>query len=262
VYLGCIARYAAHFGRSPDELGPEHVREFMRHLADVVDASPSSRIVNACALRFLYHRTLKVEWTIDHIPLARQARTLPVVLSQGEVSRFFQAVVGLKSRAMLMTLYAAGLRVSELVHLQARDLDRERSVIHVRCGKGARDRYTLLSEQLVPVLDAYIRAARPNEWLFPGRKHGQPITTQAVYRTCVATAKRAGLEKHVTPHTLRHCFATHLLEAGTDLRTIQILLGHRSLRTTADYVHVAPVTQPGVVSPLDHLEDVVIEVPS
>ena len=262
VYLGCMARYAAHFGRSPDTLGPEHVREYLLHLAEVLDAAPSSRVVYASALRFLYHRTLRVEWPIDHIPIARQARRLPVVLSQSEVERFFRAVVGLKPRAMLMTLYAAGLRASELTNLQLRDLDRERKVIHVRCGKGARDRYTLFAERLVPVLDAYIEAARPVTWLFPGRKAGRPITSHAVYNNCVATAGDAGLEKWVTPHTLRHSFATHLLEGGTDLRTIQVLLGHRTIRSTTDYLHVSPATQRGIVSPLDRLDDTLTGVAS
>ncbi len=262
VYLGCMARYAAHFGRSPDKLGPEHVREYLLHLAEVLDAAPSSRVVNACALRFLYHRTLRVEWPIDHIPVARQARRLPVVLSQSEVERFFRAVIGLKQRAMLMTLYAAGLRVSELTHLQLQDLDRERRTIHVRCGKGARDRYTLLAKRLVPVLDTYIESARPATWLFPGREAGRPITSHAVYNSCVVTAGHAGLEKWVTPHTLRHSFATHLLEGGTDLRTIQILLGHRTLRSTTDYLHVAPAAQSGLVSPLDRLDDSLTRVPS
>ncbi len=156
---------------------------------------------------------------------------------------------------MLMTLYATGLRVSELTHLQVSDIDRERMVIHVRHGKGAKDRYVMLAERLLPVLDAYLAAARPTRWLFPGLRPDCPITTTAVRKVCRRGARKAGLSKHVTPHTLRHSFATHLVEAGTDLRSVQVLLGHRSLRTTAGYLHVAPAAQSGIQSPLDALAD-------
>jgi site-specific recombinase XerD len=259
VYLGCIARFAQYFGRSPDRLNHEHVREYLRYLAEETDTGPEWRKVNACALRFLYHKTLHRDWPIDRIPLARGARPVPVVLSRAETGRFLQAIVSVKWRAILMTLYAAGLRRSELTHLQVRDLDYERRLIHVRRGKGAKERYTLLAERLRPVLDAYVEAARPEVWLFPGRDPSVPISDHAVYKACAATAKRAGLGKRVSPHTLRHSFATHLLEAGTDLRTIQVLLGHRSLRTTTTYLHVAPAAQPGLASPLDQLGDVSVE---
>jgi integrase/recombinase XerD len=256
VYLGCIARFAQYFGRSPDGLSHEHVREYLVYLAEESDTSPEWRKVNACALRFLYHKTLHRDWPIDQIPMARGARPVPVVLCQAETERFLQAVASVKWRAMLMTLYAAGLRCSELTHLQVCDLDYERQLIHVRRGKGAKERYTLLAERLQPALDAYIEAARPEAWLFPGRDPSRPISYGAVYKACAKTAKRAGLGKRVSPHTLRHSFATHLLEAGTDLRTIQVLLGHRSLRTTTTYLHVAPAAHPGLASPLDRLGDV------
>jgi len=259
ISLGCIARFAQHFGRSPDRLSHEHVREYLRYLAEDSDTSPGWRKVNACALRFLYHKTLHRDWPIDRIPLAREARSDSVVLSQAEAERFLQAIVGVKWRAMLMTLYAAGLRSSELTHLQVCDLDYERRLIHVRRGKGAKERYTLLAERLRPVLDAYIEAARPEAWMFPGKDPSRPISHAAVYKACVTTTKRARLGKHVSPHTLRHSFATHLLEAGTDLRSIQVLLGHRSLRTTTTYLHVAPTAQPGLASPLDRLGDVSAE---
>lgn len=254
LYVNCVARYARHFGRSPDELGPEHVREYLRYLTDVAKISSASRCVDACALRFLYFRTLHVDWDIDRIPLPKEERKLPVVLSRQEVRRLFAAVVAVKSRAMLMLLYGTGVRVSELTHLQIRDIDRDRKLVHVRCGKGGRDRYVMLPARLTPVLDAYLEAARPTCWLFPGAKVGQPMTTAGVLKVCQRTAKRAKITKHITPHTLRHSFATHLLEAGADLRTIQVLLGHRSLRTTVLYLHVAPATKPGLVSPLDTLE--------
>jgi len=253
IYVGCVARFARHFGRSPDELSAENVREYLRYLTEETGAGSGARRVNACALRFLYHKTLKVDWSIDYIPLPREERKLPVVLSQSEVERLLAATVGLKHRAMLMLLYAAGLRVSELTHLEVGDIDRERMVIHVRHGKGARDRYVMLARGLLPVLDAYLAAARPTRWLFPGLKPNFPVTTCLVAKVCRQVAKDAALAKHVTPHTLRHSFATHLLEAGTDLRSIQVLLGHRSLRTTVGYLHVAPAAGRGIASPLDTL---------
>jgi site-specific recombinase XerD len=177
-----------------------------------------------------------------------------VVLSPAEVEQFLAAVISLKHRAMLMTTYSAGLRVSELTHLKVQDIDRARMVIHVRRGKGARARYGVLSPRLIPVLDAYMAAARPTDWLFPGAKAGQSMTTNGVAQACKRAAKRSGLGKHVTPHTLRHSFATHLLEVGTDLRSIQVLLGHRSIRTTTVYLHVAPAVHAGLLSPLDLLD--------
>ena len=253
IYVGCVARYAKHFGQSPDQLGPEHVHEYFRYLTEEADVSNGYRITMASALRFVYHKTLHVEWSVEHIPLAKRETKLPVVLSPKEVRRFFAGILSLKHRAMLMTIYGSGLRVSEVTHLQVRDIDRERKVIHVRHGKGAKDRYTILAQRVLPFLDAYSEAARPTDWLFPGRKAGCPISRAAVYQACLAAARRARLDKHVTPHTLRHCFATHLVEAGTDLRSVQLLLGHRSLRTTAGYLQLAPTAQPGLVSPLDQL---------
>jgi site-specific recombinase XerD len=254
MYVDSVARFARHFGRSPDELGPEHVHEYFCYLAQDAGMSDTSRVVTASALRFLYFKTLKVDWSIEHIPLAKREQKLPVVLSPAEVEQFLAAVISLKYRAIFMTIYSAGLRVSELTHLQVNDIDRERMVIHVRHGKGSKDRYTLLSRTLIPVLDAYLEAARPTYWVFPSHKAGHPISRGAVYHACVRTSERANLGKHVTPHTLRHCFATHLLEAGEDLRSIQLLLGHRSIRTTAGYLHVAPAALGGLTSPLDLLD--------
>jgi site-specific recombinase XerD len=254
IYVGAVAQFARHFGQSPDQLGPEHVHEYFRFLTHEANVGNGRRITVACALRFLYFKTLKVDWSIEHVPLAKREKKLPVVLSRAEVERFLGAVISLKQRAMLMTIYAAGLRVSELTHLHVQDIDRARMVIHVRRGKGAKARYGLLSPRLLPVLEAYIEAARPTYWLFPGAKTGQPITNNGVHKACVRAANRAGIEKRVTPHTLRHSFATHLLEAGSDLRSIQLLLGHQSIRTTAVYLHVAPAAQPGLISPLDMLD--------
>lgn len=253
VYVDCVARYARHFGRSPDQLGAEDVREYLRYLTEETHMGSATRKVHACALRFLYYKTLKVAWSIDYIPLPKDERKLPVVLSRSEVQRLLAAVVSLKYRTMLMLLYAGGLRVSELTHLEVGDIDRDRMVIHIRHGKGGRDRYVMLAQSLLPALDSYIQAARPTRWLFPGRVPNCPVTTSLVVKICRQAARDAALTKRVSPHTLRHSFATHLLEAGTDLRSIQVLLGHRSLRTTSGYLHVAPAAQRGVVSPLDTL---------
>ena len=253
LYVNCVTRYARHFGRSPDQLGPEDVHQYFRYLTEECHLGSGARIVNACALRFLYHKTLHVNWSIEHIPLAKEERKLPVVLSQAEVERLLATVVGLKHRLMLELLYVAGLRVSELTHLEVGDIDRERMVIHVRHGKGARDRYVMLAQRLLPDLDSYMAAARPVRWLFPGLRPNSPVTTAMVTKVCRRAAHDARLTKRVSPHTLRHSFATHLLEAGTDLRSIQVLLGHRSLRTTTVYLHVAPAAQRWVKSPLDTL---------
>jgi len=253
IYVGCVAKFARHFMRSPAELGPDDIREYFRHVTEELKLGNGRRITIACALRFLYFKTLKVDWSIEHIPLAKEEKKLPVVLSPAEIEQFFAALLSLKHRAMFMTIYSAGLRVSELTHLQVQDIDRERMAIHVRCGKGAKDRYSLLSPRLIPLLDAYCEAARPTTWLFPGAKAGRPVTSYCVIKACTRAAKRSGLRKRITPHTLRHSFATHLLEAGVDLRSIQVLLGHRSIRTTTCYLHVAPSIHAGVVSPLDML---------
>lgn len=251
VYVRAVARFARHFGRSPEELGPEHVREYMRYLCDQTDVGSNARRVYVCALRFLYHKTLRVDWPIDHIPLPKEEHRLPVVLSKGEIERLLDAVVSLKHRTMLMLLYGSGLRVSELANLQVGDIDFERELLHIRCSKGSRDRYALLSERLQPVLNDYLDAAQPTTWLFPGHRPGRPITSQAIYKICRSSGEQAGLGKRITPHTLRHSFATHLLEAGADLRNIQVLLGHSSLRTTTRYLHVAPTVNSAIRSPLD-----------
>lgn len=184
----------------------------------------------------------------------RKGQKLPVVLSLDEVAQFFEGIVGLKHRAILMTAYAAGLRISEVVGLRVADIDSRRMTIRICQGKGRKDREVMLSPRLLVVLREYWKVARPKEWLFPGDVPGNPITDGAVHRICVRAAQESGLGKHITIHTLRHSFATHLLEGGTDLRTIQVLLGHRSLRTTAVYTHVSAVALAATQSPLDRLK--------
>jgi site-specific recombinase XerD len=192
-----------------------------------------------CALRFLYIVCLKRPWNVQHIPFPRQPKKLPVILSLQEIDRLFGAVDNLKHRTLLMTIYAGGLRLSEALHLRVKDIDNQRMALRVRQGKGAKDRYALLRETLLEQLREYWRRDRPAEWLFPGRAAVSPLTHSSVQRVCKTAALKAGLGKRVSPHTLRHCFATHQLESGTDLRTIQVLLGHRSLDTTSLYLHVA-----------------------
>jgi site-specific recombinase XerD len=254
VYVNCVARFARHFGKSPELLGPEDVRAYLLHLIE--QRRPSWSYYNQIvqALRFLYKVTLGRDWALAYIAYPKQPKRLPVVLSPAEVARFFAAVDRLKDRALLMTAYAAGLRISEVAALRVEDIDSRRMVIRVRQGKGRKDRYVMLSPRLLDPLRRYWKAARPRTWLFPGQTPDRPISIRTVTRTCRRALQAAGLEKRVTIHTLRHSFATHLLEAGTDLRTIQVLLGHASPRTTAVYTHVSPAAVRATISPLDRLD--------
>jgi integrase/recombinase XerD len=253
-YVQCIARFARYFNLSPEHLGPEHVRTFLLHLVQERHVSLSHYKQTRSALRFVYRVTLGRGDVPESIPPVKQPRTLPVVLSPEEVARFFAAIRNVKHRAILMTAYAAGLRISEVTRLQVNDIDSQRMVIRVRNGKGQKDRYVMLSPRLLEILRAYWKAVRPREFLFPGANLDRPITTASIQKVCQRARKAAGMGKQITAHTLRHSFATHLLEAGTDLRTIQVLLGHHSFSTTARYVHVATAALPSVKSPFDRLD--------
>ncbi len=231
AYIRYVARFARHFGRPPDQLGPEHIRAFQAHLANA-GACYSTLTQVASALRFLYRNTLQKDWVVERIPYPKPERRLPVVLSREDVLKLLSSLRNIKHRAILTTCYAAGMRVSEATHLRVADLDSKRMVIRIHQGKGKKDRMVPLSPMLLELLREYWRIARPRDWLFPG-KQGQPITMRSVQRVCVRARKAAGLDDRVTAHTLRHSFATHLLEAGTNVRTIQLLLGHASLTTTA-----------------------------
>ena len=253
VYVERVAAFAKHFSKSPELLGQPEIRSYLVHLVQERHVSWSYYNQTVAALRFLYNVTLGRDDLLKRIACPKQPKKLPVVLSPEEVFRFFQAVPGLKHRALLMTAYAAGLRISEVVALLVDDIDSRRMVIRVRQGKGRKDRYVMLSPRLLEVLRAYWKAARPAHWLFPGQVEGRPLTAGTVHRACVQASRAAGLGKHVTVHTLRHSFATHLLEAGTDIRTIQLLLGHRELRTTAVYTHVSAAALEATQSPLDRL---------
>jgi len=252
TYVERVAAFARHFAASPEDLGPEHIRSFLLHL---VDQQASWSLVNQtrCALRFLYRHTLKRPWVDDGVACSKVPKKLPVVLSLDEVAQLFAAVAKLKHRAILMTAYAAGLRLSEVVALRAEDIDSRRMVLRVRQGKGRKDREVMLSPRLLDLLRLYWRAERPGDYLVPGRTPDRPISPSAVQRICKAALKASGLKKRISPHSLRHSFATHLLEAGTDVRTIQVLLGHSELRTTARYTHISSARLHGTSSPLDRL---------
>ena len=254
TYVETVARFARHFDRSPARLGPREIRDYQVYLTNERGLAPSSLIVAVSALRFLYRVTLQKRWFFDDvIPVPKKPRSLPVVLSRDEVMQFLDAVKAAKHHAILTTCYAAGLRISEAVRLTVFAVDSERMVLRVEKGKGQKDRYVMLSPKLLAVLRAWWHVDRPRHWLFPGERPEKPITRTAVGRACQIAARRARMAKPVSPHALRHAFAVHLLEAGTDLRTIQLLLGHRSLQTTATYLRVATNTVCSTLSPLDLL---------
>ena len=252
-HVHAVAKFAQHFNRSPDRLGLEEIRAYQIHLT-ATGISWAGFNVAVRALRFFYGVTLGRTAMVERIPYARKRRQLPGILSADEVARFFAAVPNLKHRTALMTAYAAGLRVSEVVRLKLADIDSSRMLIRVDQGKGGRDRYIMLSPQLLVVLRTYWRETRPAHWLFPGQDESRPLDPSVLQATCRIARATAKLEKPVTVHTLRHSFATHLLEAGTDIRIIQVLLGHRDLSTTARYTQVAATTIGNTASPLDRLK--------
>ena len=251
-YLHAVAKFSRYFSRSPDRLDIEDVRAFQVFLVSQKISWPALN-QTVCALRFFYGVTLNRPEIPERIACAREPRKLPVILSADEVVRFLEAVPSLKTRTALTTAYAAGLRASEAVSLKVADIDSSRMLIQVRHGKGAKDRTVMLSPQLLAILRTYWRLARPREWLFPGRDESKPIDVQVLHAACRSATKAAGLAKRVTVHTLRHSFATHLLESGVDIRIIQVLLGHNSLSTTARYTQVATTTIAKTRSPIDRL---------
>jgi integrase/recombinase XerD len=239
AYVRSVAQFSQHFRKSPEHLGPEHIREYQIFLVNTRKASWPLFNVAVCALRFFYKVTLNQPWIVEHIPYPKQEKKLPVILSPVELATLLQAVPDLKHRTVLMTMYGSGVRVSEALALRVDDIDSRRMLIRVEQGKGRRDRYTILPPTLLESLRRYWKISRSRPWLFPGRTPQRPLTQSAVQREVRRASKKAGLRKTVTTHTMRHCFATHLLEAGVDLRTIQVLLGHRSLNTSAVYLHIA-----------------------
>jgi integrase/recombinase XerD len=251
-YIRTIKDFAAFLGRSPDTASLEDIRRFQLHLAQSGAQSP---ILNhtVSALRFFFRVTLKRHDIVEHTAFIRQPRKLPVVLSSQEVARLLNAAPGLKYKAALGVAYGAGLRAAEVVSLKVCDIDSKRMVIRVEQGKGRKDRNVMLSPSLLELLRTWWRAARPEGWLFPGRNPVQPMTTRQLNRACHAAAEAAGIERNVSLHTLRHSFATHLLEQNIDVRVIQVLLGHAKLDSTALYTRVATKTIQQVMSPLEHI---------
>jgi site-specific recombinase XerD len=252
-YLFTVSRLARHFKISPAELGSEQLRDYLNHLS-AAKVSPSYFNTTVAALRFLYTITLEREWDPVKLPFQKRPRKLPAVLSLEEVTQFLATIPDGKMRSVLVTAYAAGLRVFEVVALRPHDIDSKRMVLRVADGKGGKERLVMLSPKLLDLLRTYWKAERPRgEWLFPGRDPDQHISIRSVQLACQTARASAGIGKHITMHTLRHSFATHLLEAGTDLCTIRLLLGHRSLSTTARYLHVATSAVCAAPSPLDRL---------
>jgi integrase/recombinase XerD len=253
-YVQQVSLFARHFHKSPEALGPEEIRTYQVYLTNEKKLAPGSILIAVAALRFLYKVSLKKEWPFDEvIPAPKKPQKLPVVLSPEEVLHFLESVHNTKHRAILTTCYAAGLRISEAVRLRPNDVDSQRMVVRVEQGKGQKDRYVMLSPKLLETLRSYWRAMRPKEWLFQGDVPGQPITRSAVELACQKARRISGISKPVSPHSMRHAFAVHLLESGTDVRTIQLLLGHRSLATTARYLRIATSKVCSTSSPLDLL---------
>ncbi len=254
-YIHYIAAFAKYFHRCPADLGIDSIREYQLHLIEDRKMSPESVNCFTAAAKFLYQTTLGLPWSKAHFPRQHVPGKLPVVLSPTEVAIFFKHVGVIRFRAVLMTCYGAGLRISEAVSLRIEDIDSERMVIHVRDGKGAKDRYTMLSPKLLELLRLYWRFQRPSGWLFPAIKPHKHISAATVQQVCREAAHLAGFSKRVTAHTLRHSFATHLLENGADIRVIQSLLGHARIDTTAHYAKVSQQLIAASVSPLDAMPE-------
>jgi site-specific recombinase XerD len=252
-YIRSVAEFAQHFNKPPDQLGAEEIRSWQLFLLNEKRVKLSTYIQAICALRFFYQNTLHRRIEIDRIPLPRYEKKLPVILSKAEVKALLEAPKNLGHRAILATMYGAGLRVSEVASLKVSDLDRERRVIWVRGGKGHKDRQVMLAEPLRDLLAAYWRWKRPADWLFPGERPGRPISCNGIFQLCQSAARRAGITKLVHPHSLRHAFATHLLDDGVNLLVSQTLLGHAHLKTTARYLHLSDSAVRSTKSPLEML---------
>ena len=256
AYLREVADFARYFHRPPDQLRPEHIRQYQAHLFRHKKLSSRSVTQHLAALRFFFVKTLKRPWSVGETPYPKVGLRLPTVLSQEEVARLIDSAPTPFYRTIVMALYGTGARRAELARLQVRDIDSQRMVVHIQGGKGRKDRDVMLSPVLLETLREHWRKLKPKVWLFPGGRHhhaAQPIAPTTVWNACASAAQRAGLERRIHPHTLRHCFATHLLEAGTDLRTLQLLLGHRDLEETTIYLHLSRRHLSATASPLDAL---------
>lgn len=255
-YLSFVERFAKHFGKSPDKLGPEHLRSYQAYLLKERKLSPGTVENHVAALRFLFVRTLNRHEFRQFLPYPKVRRKLPKILSREEVARLIDACSDLFQRTLLMVLYGTGMRRAEIARLKIVDIDSRRMIVHVVDGKGHKDRDLPLSPTLLEALRDYWRWLKPQTYLFPSRMHRsdeQPISDKTVWLACTKAAQKAGIRK-TTPHLVRHCFATHLLEAGTDLRTIQLLLGHEDLEVTARYLHLSAHHLQRIANPIDELK--------
>jgi site-specific recombinase XerD len=254
-YLDAVQKFAEFFGKSPQRLGPEQVRKFLLHLVQERKLAPSTVEIHRAALKFLYVKTLQQPWFDERIPRARKRQRLPAVLSAEEITRILDHTINLKHWVMIAMFYATGLRCNELRNLKISDIDSQRMVIHVREGKGGVPRDIGLSPALLERLRVYWRWGKPKDWLFPSKMRPQQMMERKTIRlACNTAGRRAGINKPVTPHVFRHSFATHMLEAGADLRTIQVLLGHADIQTTARYLRVSTRRMQAAPSPFDALE--------
>ena len=253
-YVQQVSLFARHFNQSPEALGPEQIRSYQVYLTNEKELAPGSILIAVAALRFLYKITLHKDWNLPEIiPTPKKPQKLPIVLSPEEVLQFLGCVPSPKHRTILTTCYAAGLRISEAVRLKPTHIDSQRMVIRVELGKGQKDRYVMLSPRLLEILRDWWRLEKPKPWLFPGDIPGRHITSNAVELACREAHRASRISKPITPHSMRHGFAVHLLERGTDVRTIQLLLGHRSLATTARYLRIATSKVCSTTSPFDLL---------
>lgn len=252
-YLGAMKGLVRYFMRPPDELTPTEIKQYQHYLIHERCLSYSTLNVAVSAFRFFFKHTVPVSWSVERLPYHKKPRRLPVILSREEVIRLFEAACGLVWRAIFATLYGAGLRLAECLHLRVADIDSGRMVLEVRAGKGAKDRYVPLPKRLLRLLREYWRAGRPEGYLFSGKVPERPLDPSTVQRRFQRAVERADIRKKVTPHSLRHAFATHMLEDGTHIRALQVILGHASLKTTTIYLHCTEEYMCEVRSPLDRL---------
>ncbi len=261
-YLACAKNFVKYYRTPPDQLGLEEFRLYQLHLINDRKISFSYFNQIVCALRFLFNVTLQRGWDLDRLPYQKREQRLPPILSEAEVAAIIESAACLRDRSILMILYGCGLRVAELQHLGVADIDSGRMMLRVQLGKGAKDRDVPLPERLLPVLRQYWTTCRPRGYLFLGGRPGQPLSAHVIQTMVKSTAQRAGVAKHVTPHVLRHAFATHHLEHGANIRQVQLLLGHRSLRSTMRYLHVSGNSLRQTASPLDRLPERITMAPS